>query len=83
LLILFRLAACLAAFRSRIATFLEERLIFAGKSEILPAIAAGHLLISHKTLSLVRSQLADICRDIPWPTALFSGGFSNGGRIAH
>jgi hypothetical protein len=62
LLVLFRLAARLAAFRSRIAPFLEERLILACKRKILSAVAAGHLLISHKTLSFVRSQLADICR---------------------
>lgn len=39
LLIFLRLAARFAPLRSRIATFLEECLIFAGKREFLPAVA--------------------------------------------
>jgi hypothetical protein len=83
LLILFRLAARLAAFRSRIAAFLEERLILACKREVLPAVAAGHLLIRcHKTLSYVRSQLADIAGTYS-VNCQVDGCLSNEGNIAH
>jgi hypothetical protein len=52
LLVLLRLAACFAALGRRIATFAEEVLIFCGKRECLPAIAAHKLLIfSHISLS--------------------------------
>jgi len=40
LVVLFCLTAVLAAFWSRITTFLEERLICSSESEVLPAIAA-------------------------------------------
>jgi hypothetical protein len=52
LLVLLRLAAVFAAFRSRIATLLEKRLIFAREREFLSTITTGQLLIvTHKALS--------------------------------
>src|SRR5215472_15486793 len=45
LLVLLCLATRLAAFRSRIATFLKKCLILAGKREFLSAVATGQLQI--------------------------------------
>lgn len=51
LFVLLCLAARLAAFRSRIAPFLEKCLIFARKCEVLPAVTTSQLqILSHKTL---------------------------------
>jgi hypothetical protein len=52
LFILFYLTARLAALWHRIATHLEEFLIFACKRKFLPAVGTGHLQISgHEALS--------------------------------
>ena len=51
LFVLLCLATRLAAFRSRIAPFLEKCLIFARKCEVLPAVTTSQLqILSHKTL---------------------------------
>lgn len=52
LFVLFCLATCLAALRSRIAAFPIKCLIFAGKGEFLSAVAAGQLqILCHNFLS--------------------------------
>jgi hypothetical protein len=65
LLVLFRLTARFAALGNRVAPFLEERLVFAGKREFLPTVATGQLHIStHKRpfaySFTLRRQRADI-----------------------
>jgi hypothetical protein len=58
-LVLLCLAAGLTALRSRIATFLEKRLILARKREFLSAVATDQLpILGHKTLSPTLSLYA-------------------------
>jgi hypothetical protein len=74
LLVLLRLAACLAALRRRITTFAEELLILSSECEVLPAIAANELLIfSHISLSSILQVCAALDLLPRW-LAIVAGG---------